>query len=130
MTQPLTGPAAEPRKAPLPGVAVIGCGHWGKNLVRNFAALGALRVVCDVDGKTAAALQAQHQGTRACTAFAEVLADPGTAAVVIATPAAEHAAQARQALEAGKDVFVEKPWRSRWRRPGPSSASPSKGAGS
>ena len=56
MTQSLTGPACEPRKTPVAGVAVVGCGHWGKNLVRNIAVLGALRVVCDVDGKTAAAL--------------------------------------------------------------------------
>ena len=109
MTQSPTGPAAEPRRTPIGGVAVVGCGHWGKNLVRNFAALGALRVLCDVDGKTAAVLQAQHPGTRACTAYREVLADPAVAAVVIATPAADHYVQARQALEAGKDVFVEKP---------------------
>ena len=109
MTQSLTGPAAEPRKAPVPGVAVVGCGHWGKNLVRNFAALGAVRVLCDLEEKTAGALQAQHPGTRVTTAYPEVLADPAVAAVVLATPAAEHAVQARRALEAGKDVFVEKP---------------------
>ena len=109
MAQAETQTRAESRKAAVPGLAVVGCGHWGKNLVRNFAALGALRVLCDEDGKTAAALQAQHPGTRACTALAEVLADPTVTAVVIATPAAQHAAQVRQALEAGEDVFVEKP---------------------
>jgi len=30
-------------------VAVIGCGYWGKNLVRVFSQLGALRCVCDTD---------------------------------------------------------------------------------
>jgi len=109
MAQAETQTRAESRKAAVPGLAVVGCGHWGKNLVRNFAALGALRVLCDEDGKTAADLQDQHPGTRACTGLAKVLTDPAVAAVVIATPAAQHAAQVRQALEAGKDVFVEKP---------------------
>jgi predicted dehydrogenase len=91
-----------------PTVAVIGCGYWGKNLVRNFHQLGALRLVCDTT----------EEGRRAAGATApgcEVASDPETVlstpvpAVVIATPAATHFSLTRQALEAGKDVFVEKP---------------------
>ena len=37
----------------LPAVGVVGCGYWGKNLIRNFSELGALRVVCDVDPERA-----------------------------------------------------------------------------
>src|SRR5215813_6898226 len=92
-----------------PGVAVVGAGSWGKNLVRNFHALGALRVVCDKNAQSLAAVRAQYTDIRTTPAFAEVLADPAVEGVVIATPAALHGALARQALLAGKDVLVEKP---------------------
>jgi UDP-2-acetamido-3-amino-2,3-dideoxy-glucuronate N-acetyltransferase len=92
-----------------PQVAVVGCGQWGKNLVRNFVELGALRVVCDIDQTKVAALKEQYPGVEATSSYQEVLLDPGVHAVVIATPAASHTEQVRAALEAGKDVFVEKP---------------------
>lgn len=88
-------------------VAVIGCGYWGKNLVRNFAELGALAAICDPDEKAAAQLS-QKFGAPARD-LAAVLGDPAIAAVAIAAPAAHHAAIARTAIEAGKHVFVEKP---------------------
>jgi UDP-2-acetamido-3-amino-2,3-dideoxy-glucuronate N-acetyltransferase len=90
-------------------VAVVGCGYWGKNLVRNFAALGALRTVCDADAARLAALKEQYPGVATCQAYGEVLADAGVRAVVLATPPVTHAALAREAIEAGKDVYVEKP---------------------
>jgi predicted dehydrogenase len=89
-------------------IAVIGCGYWGKNLVRNFHLLGALRLVCD----------AGEQGRSSATEIAPecpIAADPEQVfastipAVVIATPAETHFSLARRALESGKDVFVEKP---------------------
>jgi UDP-2-acetamido-3-amino-2,3-dideoxy-glucuronate N-acetyltransferase len=76
--------------------------------VRNFHLLGRLSGLCDVDGKRAEALGAQYPGTRVY-AFEEALADPGLNAIAIATPAAQHAPMAIAALNAGKDVFVEKP---------------------
>lgn len=91
-----------------PTVAVLGCGYWGKNLVRNFHQLGALQLVCDTT----------EEGRRAATATApgcDVISDPEAAlaspapAVIIATPAEKHFSLARRALEVGKDVFVEKP---------------------
>jgi UDP-2-acetamido-3-amino-2,3-dideoxy-glucuronate N-acetyltransferase len=94
-------------KAALPRVAVVGAGYWGKNLVRNFAALGALEVVVDADAATADKMVAAHGGRRA--EFADVLKDRTIAGLVIAAPAAQHYALAKAALEAGKHVLVEKP---------------------
>jgi predicted dehydrogenase/acetyltransferase-like isoleucine patch superfamily enzyme len=90
-----------------PRSAVIGCGQWGQNLVRNFAELGALAAVCDADAARAAALATRSNVP--AVAFAEILADPSIAAVAIAAPASAHVALAGAALEAGKHVFVEKP---------------------
>jgi len=93
----------------LPGLAVVGCGYWGKNLVRNFSALGVLRLACDPDPAARAALTGQYPELSTTGSYAEVLADVAIGAVAIATPAAQHFDHVRQALEAGKDVFVEKP---------------------
>ena len=88
-------------------VAVVGCGYWGRNLVRNFARLGALGVVADtVPGR---ADEAAHKYDVPALAYAEALADPSISAVVLATPAEQHAEMALKALAAGKHVFVEKP---------------------
>jgi predicted dehydrogenase len=89
-------------------VAVIGCGYWGKNLVRNFNNLGALAMVCDVTAsgrERAAALAPQ---VPIVAEMKQVFA-ADVAGVVIATPAETHYELAKEALEAGKDVFVEKP---------------------
>lgn len=88
-------------------VAVAGCGYWGKNLVRNFAELGALAAVCDFDMARAKQFGDQY-GVKALT-WQEVLDSPAVHAVVIAAPASRHYEMARQALVAGKDVMVEKP---------------------
>jgi UDP-2-acetamido-3-amino-2,3-dideoxy-glucuronate N-acetyltransferase len=93
----------------VPSIGVLGCGHWGKNLVRNFAALGALRVACDADGTNLARIKERYPDLRTTTSYTELLLDANVQAVVIATPAAAHYAHDREALEAGKDVFVEKP---------------------
>lgn len=88
-------------------VAVVGCGYWGKNLVRDFADLGALEALVDASAETVAALQAKHGG-RALT-FDQAIADPKIDGIVIAAPAHLHYTLAKQALEAGKHVYVEKP---------------------
>jgi len=91
-----------------PKVAVVGCGYWGKNLVRNFERAGALAQVCE--------LTPQGQKTaRELAPNAEIVTDLDAVlggdvdGVVFATPAETHYTLARQALLAGKDVFVEKP---------------------
>jgi UDP-2-acetamido-3-amino-2,3-dideoxy-glucuronate N-acetyltransferase len=91
-----------------PAVGVVGCGYWGKNLVRNFHELGSLKVIYDVDQTRLVALR-QKYGTPTCDSYEKMLEDPDLQGVVIAAPAVQHYALAREALEAGKDVFVEKP---------------------
>lgn len=91
----------------IPRVAVIGCGRWGKNLVRNFASLGALAAVCDSDVATATRFSTEFGAPALDTA--ELFADDGITAVAIAAPPTQHFPLAKAALEAGKHVFVEKP---------------------
>ncbi len=87
-------------------VAVIGCGYWGKNLIRNFFEIGELSAVCDEDKLTADKF-AKNYGVPSLT-FDEVLRSP-IKAVVISAPAVYHAKLTIQALEANKHVYVEKP---------------------
>ncbi len=89
-------------------IAVIGCGYWGKNLVRNFYELGALRWICDVQEQILQDVAAKYPA-RTTSNVSDVLADPSVEAVAIAAPAAEHYRLAMQSLAAGKHVFVEKP---------------------
>ncbi len=89
-------------------VAVIGSGYWGKNLVRNFHELGALRWVCDQREEALAEARLKY-GVQTTDDLDVVLADPETKGVVIAAPAAQHFSLARRCLLAGKDVYVEKP---------------------
>ncbi len=89
-------------------VAVLGSGYWGRNLVRTFHQLGALKWVCDMREE---ALAEAHQKFNVSTTrdLNAVLADPEVKGVVIAAPAAQHFDLARKCLVAGKDVYVEKP---------------------
>lgn len=91
------------------GVAVIGSGYWGKNLVRNYQRLGALKVICDKDETTLASFKKQYSEVEVCLAFNEVLRREDIQGIVIATPAETHFALAREAMLAGKHVYVEKP---------------------
>ena len=89
-------------------VGVIGGGHWGKKLVRNFAEIGVLAGVADpVEGDRSRALE-EAPGIELFANEKDLLA-AGYDAVAIATPAATHFGIARAALEVGLDVFVEKP---------------------
>jgi len=92
-----------------PRVAVIGAGYWGKNIVRNFLALEALTMVCDPDPTVCSTVAHTSPGVKTCARFADVLNNPDIEAVAIATPAVSHYQIAKEALTAGKDVFVEKP---------------------
>jgi len=90
-------------------VAVVGAGYWGKNLVRNFYELGALALICDTAPSIEALCSSQYPGVAFCSDFDAVLSDGSIDAVALATPAVSHYEMALAALDAGKDVFVEKP---------------------
>src|SRR5436309_1073685 len=90
-------------------VAVVGIGYWGKNLVRNFHELGALAMLCDGERSVEERCGNEYKSVRFCADFSVVLSDPSISAIALATPATTHYEMAKAALEAGKDVFVEKP---------------------
>src|SRR5262245_22887006 len=90
-------------------ITVVGAGSWGMNLVRTFHDINVLHSVCDIREAAHASLREKLNGIPFCTDFAKVLENPDIDAVVISTPASTHFEMAYRALEAGKDVFVEKP---------------------
>jgi len=94
-------------------ICVVGCGHWGKNLTRNFLRLGCLHAVCESDPVRLDEQRALYS-VQGFSSLEEALSNPEISAVAIATPAEHHAAAALAALRAGKDVFVEKPLALRW----------------
>lgn len=91
-----------------PRVGVVGAGYWGKNLVRNFHALGALHIVCDLQAEVRERVRRDY-GVATTEDYKAILSDDSVDAVVIAAPAVEHYGTTMQALESGKHVFVEKP---------------------
>jgi predicted dehydrogenase len=93
-------------------LALVGTGDWGANLLRNFAALPEARVVavCDADPARLERARKVAPAAAAVTDARALLDVPGLEAVVIAAPARLHGALARMFLEAGKDVYVEKPF--------------------
>ncbi len=93
------------------GLAIIGAGYWGRNLVRTALATQALRLrwVCDLDPERARAVLGPCTTVGSTSSYEAVLTDPGVSALAIATPAATHFELVRFALEAGKHVLVEKP---------------------
>jgi UDP-2-acetamido-3-amino-2,3-dideoxy-glucuronate N-acetyltransferase len=92
-----------------PKVAVIGSGYWGKNLVRNFRELGALQLICDKNEHTLSLFKDQYPEVDVCMAYSDVLNRQDIQGVVIATPAETHYRLAKEAILAGKNVYVEKP---------------------
>jgi predicted dehydrogenase len=93
------------------GIGLIGFGHWGPNHVRIFNQLAGsrVRVIADSDGQRLEAVRQQFPGTEVVTRFEAVLQHPDVQAVVVATPVATHHSLVKLALQAGKDVLVEKP---------------------
>jgi predicted dehydrogenase len=109
-TSSIAGPGAQVAADPV-GVAVVGLGYWGPNLLRVLAdnADVEVRWICDLDSDRLAKFRRRYPSTRVTTRLDRVLADDGVDAVLIATPVNTHYALAAQALQAGKHVFVEKP---------------------
>jgi predicted dehydrogenase len=94
------------------GVAVIGLGYWGPNLVRNLHEVAEAEViaVCDASPERLEPIARRYPVVRTTTSFAALLEDPEVEAVAIATPVSTHFELSAAALEAGKHVFVEKPF--------------------
>jgi UDP-2-acetamido-3-amino-2,3-dideoxy-glucuronate N-acetyltransferase len=90
-------------------VAVLGCGAWGINHVRVWHEMGRLAMVCDPDAARLAAVAQAYPGVAVSSDPQEALGRADVAGVVIATPAVTHADLALDAIDAGKDVLVEKP---------------------
>jgi predicted dehydrogenase len=93
------------------GLAVVGAGYWGPNLVRTALATPAFRLdwLCDLQIDRARAVLGPYGTVQPTSSYDAVLSDPAVDAVAIATPAATHFDLVRSALEAGKHVLVEKP---------------------
>lgn len=90
-------------------IAVIGTGYWGKNLVRNFHSLDSLKTIVDVNPEAVKSFCDLYSGLKGTTSFVDVLSDKAIQGIAIATPAETHGNLIREALLAGKDVYVEKP---------------------
>jgi predicted dehydrogenase len=93
------------------GVGVIGAGHWGPNLIRNLHNRVTSEVVwvADRDTRRLEQVRARFPGMQVTGDVGKLLADARVSAVVVATPTDTHHALTRAALQAGKDVLVEKP---------------------
>jgi predicted dehydrogenase len=93
-------------------MGIIGYGYWGPNIVRNFATANGSHVamVCDLNHDLLKKVKRNYPQMRVTPDCNELIEDPGVDAVVIATPAFTHFGLAKKALEAGKHIFVEKPF--------------------
>ena len=89
--------------------AVIGAGRWGKNIARNFHELGVLHTICDPNENLLDQHKEKYPDIETTANFQSVLDHSEISRVVIAAPAGLHYTLAKQALQTGKDVFVEKP---------------------
>jgi len=90
-------------------VAVIGCGTWGKNLVRNFHYLGVLHSVCDLDQELLKNIMEEYPDISFTNSIDDVFSNQQIDGVIIATPSHTHYPLVKRALELGKHVYVEKP---------------------
>ncbi len=90
-------------------IAVLGCGLWGRNIVRNFYNLNALGMVCDLDDDNIAKVKEQYPGVKTTKDFNDILNSKEITGVVVVTPSHTHFKFVKAMLEAGKNVYVEKP---------------------
>lgn len=90
-------------------IAVIGCGVWGRNIVRNFYNLNVLDTVCDIDEENLKKVTEQYQGVKVTKDFNDIINNPAITGVCVVTPSHTHFKMVKAMLEAGKNVYVEKP---------------------
>jgi predicted dehydrogenase len=93
-------------------IGVIGCGYWGPNLLRNFSEQEGARLawMCDLDARRLETLGRRYPAAKTTTDYRRLLSDPELDAVAISTPVSTHYTFAREALESGKHVLIEKPF--------------------
>ena len=90
-------------------IAVLGCGLWGRNIVRNFYNLNALGMVCDLDDENLAKVKEQYPGIKTTKDYKDIINSKEITGVVVVTPSHTHFRFVKAMLEAGKHVYVEKP---------------------
>lgn len=99
----------------VPNICVAGVGHWGRNLARNFHEIGHLYALCETNETLLGGFRAHYPAATFYSRYEDALGDRNVHAVVLATPAEYHAPMGLAALDAGKDLFVEKPLALEWR---------------
>ena len=97
------------KKLKNPKIGMVGLGYWGKNILRNLMSLEAVHTACDSTAKIIKERKLEFPDINYTNDFNDILNNPSIKGVVIATPAITHYNLVKQSLEAGKDVFVEKP---------------------
>ena len=90
-------------------IGIAGLGHWGKNILRNLNELGMAHIACDKDPEIIKERRNKFPKINYTLSFDEMLKDPQLEAIVISTPAVTHFRLAKEALNAGKHLLVEKP---------------------
>ncbi len=90
-------------------IAVLGCGLWGRNVVRNFYNLNALGMVCDLDEENLAKVKEQYPGIPTTRDYNDIINNENIMGVVVVTPSHTHFKFVKAMLEGGKHVYVEKP---------------------
>ena len=90
-------------------IAVIGCGVWGRNIVRNFYNLAVLKIVCDIDEENLKKVTEQYPGVEVTRDYNDIINNPEITAVAVVTPSHTHYKMVHAMLDAGKNVYVEKP---------------------
>ena len=90
-------------------IAVIGCGVWGRNIVRNFYNLNVLDTVCDIDEENLKKVTEQYEGVKVTKDFHDIINNKEITGVCVVTPSHTHYKMVKAMLEAGKNVYVEKP---------------------
>lgn len=90
-------------------IAVIGCGVWGRNIVRNFYNLNVLDTVCDIDEENLKKVTQEYVKVKVTKDFNDILNNPEITGVAVVTPSHTHYELVRAMLMAGKNVYVEKP---------------------
>lgn len=90
-------------------VAVIGCGVWGRNIVRNFYNLNVLDTVCDIDDENLKKVVQDYNNVKVTKDLNEIIANKAITCVAVVTPSHTHYRLVKEMLLAGKHVYVEKP---------------------